>query len=142
MLGRVGLGVFALLAIVWMAVLVRDTRKFDHGTRAAPGGLAGLTRELRRPAELASRVDDLQASKFLNPGATADLQIAEFYEIRALPGDFERGLHVALTVTRREPQNLFAWVDVVRLERDRHDAAGIRDAFAHVRRLDPFIASP
>ncbi len=142
MLARAALAVTALIVGVWMAVLIHDAHQFDRATNPPPGGLAGLARDLRRPGALQARIDPLRASTSLNPGSAADLQIALFYEIRALPGDFNRGLQIAQSVTRREPQNLTAWVTVYRIERDKRDAAGVQAAFNHVRQLDPRVVRP
>jgi hypothetical protein len=81
----------------------------------------------------------LRASTFLNPDTGADLQLAEFYALRSQPGDLQRALRLALSVTRREPQNLAAWVSLLSSQRRLANTTGQRQALDQIRQLDPLV---
>lgn len=141
MLARISIATVALVVAAWMAVLAHDAHLFDQATAPPPGGVGALPAQLRRPGALARRADQLHASRLLSPDTAPELQTAVFLEVRAAPADLLRALRIASSVAQREPQNLDAWVDILAIDRARHDDRGAALALAQVRRLDPLLAS-
>ncbi|CAB4930072.1 unannotated protein [freshwater metagenome] len=121
---RVALVLLATAVLAWSAVLIRDARVADvtdpHALNAPTG-----------PAAMAA-ADDLRRARLLNPDGTLEAWQA-LYEVRG--GELRGALARGLAVTRREPDNLDAWVAVWAASGRLGDRASLARASSQIRRL-------
>ena len=137
MLARCALIVCAVVVLAWMLVGLHDARDLDRGSAQPKGDIADLITSLKTPGQFAPRIALLRSARVLTPDTRADLVIAGDYQLRHGPGDLSYALRVAQSVVRREPQNLDAWIVVLKIQQFRFDHAGVQSALAQIRRLDP-----
>jgi len=128
-LPRVLVALAATVLIAWFAVLARDE---------AIGG-AAAERIHHRPdmdaADWARSIDPLRAAELLDPGTEWSVRRASYLVLR----DKAAAARVAESVVRREPDNLDAWVALLRATRGR-DPRRAQQALAQVSRLNPPLA--
>jgi Flp pilus assembly protein TadD len=122
---RVAVAGVAVLALVWLGVLERDTRLVAEGTGAAQARNPGRAEDAFRDALL------------LNPDSTPDLRRAF---VSQGSGRSPEAVAVLRKVLSREPDNLDAWGLLYAFTRDR-DPAAARRALAERARLDPLGAA-
>jgi hypothetical protein len=117
---RVAVAVVAVLVIAWLGVMERDERLLQRGVKASSAGQAARAERAFRDARL------------LNPDSAPDVLRSFLYA-----GTDRREEAQALTeeVLRREPDNLTAWVVLMRV-----DPRSAQRALAARRRLDPVNA--
>lgn len=128
MTARVSLAVVAVVAIAWLALMLRDARLAAHGEAAlAPGA---------SPAALAAAESDLRAARLLNPDREPAVNLALLQRAR---GDAAGALATIEDVVRDEPDNLIAWGVLSVLARGR-DSEAVERALAARERLDPLNA--
>ena len=120
MTARLLVGAAAVLVLGWLGVMERDLRV------QMPGGHRSAAR-----AE-----SDLRAARFLNPDTAPDLERALLYYNTRRP---RQAIALLEDMTRREPDNVVAWVALYRLSSAR-DPATARRALDAWRRLDPLDA--
>lgn len=131
LLPRLALALVSLLLVAWFAVLARDERSARQAE----------TRILRNPemsaADWSDTMDQLRAAELLNPGTPWKVSRASANVLR---GNKRLALRVADSVVADEPDNLAAWIVVLRAATglDRSKAAQAR---AQIRRLNPRLAS-
>jgi hypothetical protein len=118
---RVALALVAVVIIVWLGVLLRDTRLLNRGLGVPDA------REAQK---------DLRAARLLNPDTAPDAARGLRFGVA---GDRRRALAVYENVARREPDNFYVWGAILTLVRGR-DAATQRRALAALRRIDPLDA--
>jgi hypothetical protein len=129
-LARGSLLVLAVAACAWFTLGIEQARDTDQAT-------AALTGPVQLSPATASHVRSLLATAgALNPDLTIDLlrgrlDLLEHHQARAV-AIFE-------DVTRREPQNLDAWVALAQATLHGTDAAVVERAAANIARLDPRI---
>jgi hypothetical protein len=124
--GRIVIGVVAVLALAWLAVMERDIRLRSQAVRMAASG------------HLSRAHADLSRARLLSPDTTPAVVWAL---IQAGNGDRSGAIRSLEDVVRGEPDNLMAWGDLLLLARG-YDAAATRRGLAAVRRLDPLTAPP
>jgi hypothetical protein len=121
LIARVALAAVAVVVLVWLGVMERDSRL---QTRAvAEAGTPPISKALR----------DIRAARFLNPDTAPDTLLGLLY---AVHGQRPRGIATLEHVVRREPDNLFAQGQLYSISRGHDDAVAAR-ALAALRRLDP-----
>lgn len=125
MLARVAVGIIALAAIGWLAVMERDARLYDRGLAA--GG------RLDDPATIARAEADLRAARLLNPDRTPDVARAL---VLSTTGREAEARALIEDVLRAEPDNLSAWSALGYANAGKDPAVDERVREA-VRRLDP-----
>jgi predicted Zn-dependent protease len=127
---RLVLAVCAALVLVWVGVLVRD-----HYV-----GQAGAERLLYdsnlSASEFERSIDQLEDSRFLNPGTTAELARGQYYLFHGQPRAAARA---AEQLVRSEPDNADAWRLLWQATRET-DPARAREAAAALKRLNPLAS--
>jgi hypothetical protein len=118
---RVALAVVAMLVLATLGVMERSERLGQEGFDAVARG------ELRQGDAL------LRRATVLNPNTEVDGFRAQAL---GLTGQPVAAMRVLEGVVRREPDNLGAWADLLRVSRGR-DPAQYRRAAAALGRLDP-----
>ena len=119
--------VIALPLVAWFTVLARDQQI----------GLAGVHRILEKGPSMSDRdwhqaMADLRAADLLDPSTDWSVARANYLLLR----DRRGALRVADSVVRRDPNNLPAWMVILRTTRgDQPDRAA--RASRAVRRLNP-----
>jgi hypothetical protein len=136
LIARLGLGLICLVVIAWLAVLLRDVRlQVTAGT--ARGGLAGLISSLRTPGGLTRRIEDLRASRLVDPDLGPQLNIASDLQLVGTNVALIRGRGIAAAVAHQEPHNLDAWVVLEAIDRALGDNAAAARARGQILWLDP-----
>jgi hypothetical protein len=125
---RVAVGVVALIALGWLAVMERDTRLQAHAVR--------LSRHLAGPANPARAEAAFRDARLLNPDTTPDVGLALLFQGR---GQHRDAAMLLSDVVRREPDNLTAWAVLYGVTRG-SDPATARRALAARARLDPLAS--
>jgi hypothetical protein len=121
---RTAIGLVALILAAWFAIGVRQARETDHAATV----ILALPRLSQSQAD---RLDSiLAAAAFVNPDRQVDLLRSE---VALASGHQARARRIAAAVTRAEPLNLQAWVQLGRTSRG---AAAFR-ALEHVVALAP-----
>jgi hypothetical protein len=126
---RIGAALLALVVCAWFAVGIRDSHKIATAT-------AIVTAQGQPSAsELAAADRALNGADLVNPDQQVDILRARV--------DLKRGANAAArrlltAVTRREPQNLEAWIWFTGAVLG--DRAAARLGFAHLSQLDPLDA--
>lgn len=134
---RLALAAVAAVAVAWFAVLLVDVHRVNEAA-ASHGTIVAVEAALKGPrSEFDRRIDLLRRGRFLNPDTATDLDIAGAYQVRGGRTNLLNALRIARSVTSREPQNLDAWLTIVRIQFARHDLAGARLALARAHGLDP-----
>jgi predicted Zn-dependent protease len=121
---RAVVGVAAVLALAWLAVMERDVRLEARG--------AAALRSKADPAVLARAETDLRRANLLNPGTDADLNRAL---VRRARGRTQQSVALLEDLLRREPDNVLAWRVLALLS-----PGTARRSLAAQRRLDPLDA--
>ncbi len=135
MIGRVVLGLATILVIAWLTVMLRDVLLIRQATRAP--NLAAFYAEVKTAAGLRARNDELRQARLLNPDLGPRLRIASDLQLYGGATAVAKGLQIALSVTRAEPDNLSAWYVLLGLEGAAGNPGGIADARQEILRLDP-----
>jgi hypothetical protein len=126
-----------VVAVAWFAVLLVDVHRANEAA-ASNGTIAAVEAALKGPqAQFDRRIDLLRRARFLNPDSAVDLDIAGAYQVRGGAANLAIALRIARSVARSEPQNLDAWLAILRIQAARHDAAGERQALDRAHGLDP-----
>jgi hypothetical protein len=125
---RVAVAIVALLIVAWLAVLVRDQQV----------GHAGVQSIIDRP-DMGERdwnraLDQMRAADLLDPSTDWSMGRANYLMVR----DPERARLIAESVVRREPNNLAAWMVILRATRETEPERA-RQAERHILRLNPPI---
>lgn len=128
MLARAGLAVAAVVVLAWLGVMLRDARLTDEGRDALA--------DLSQPGNFARADDALRRADLLSPDTDPQMYRSFLYNAR---GHWQRSAALAADVTRREPENPFAWSGLLAATRGR-DARQAARATAALRRLDPLNA--
>jgi hypothetical protein len=127
---RVILAVFAVLAIAWLGVLVRDYYVADSASPL-------LYRESTvSNAKFRAYIDRLRDAELLNPDSSLALARANYLLRRGYP---DAALREATPLVRKEPDNISAWGVVYRARRET-DPQGAARAAREIKRLDPMHA--
>jgi hypothetical protein len=121
---RVAVIAVAVVAIAWLGVMERDTRRLARGVDAA------------QRHDIAVADADFRAARTLNPDTAPDLNRSFLYERTARHA---QAAAVLEDVLRREPDNLTAWGLLFAFTKN-HDRATAERALAARRRLDPVSA--
>jgi hypothetical protein len=130
----------ALVVVAWLVVMERDAHLLANGTELsqklttkqkdvcphAPAGAADCQ-------SFARAVSDLRAARFLNPDTAPRLNLG----IVLAGNDGKRRVASARRLTRSEPENLGAWLELLVASLRAQDLASSRDAAAALNRLDP-----
>jgi hypothetical protein len=126
LLPRALLASVAFLLAAWFGVLARD---HEIGTAASVrmGDPSGMSE-----AEWRRSMADLDRAQLLNPSSDWKTLKAHYLLYRDKP----EALRLALSIVRREPDNLAAWMAVLRASSDL-DPRRHRQALAQTRRLNP-----
>lgn len=131
MLARVLVAVAAVLVLAWSAVLIRDVRIGENAS--ARLFLPGLSAR-----EIDTQLGRLDDAQLLNPDRAWRLQAALYQQgfgrARAAIAAAERYL-------RGEPDNLKAWVILLRAAQQTRDAPRVARATAEIKRLNPLAGS-
>jgi hypothetical protein len=129
----VSLALGALLVSAWFAVSARQAHETDRVRAALQQGRPALRQQGTALGEA------LTTAAFLYPGQDVNILRARllFAEGRALPA--ARILHA---VTRREPQNLAAWIQLagVSLGLPQSERGGLAETQTQFKKLDPVDA--
>jgi hypothetical protein len=128
-IARVAVALVAVVAIAWLAVMERDHRLVTDGLHLA-GHLSDSPRNFARADQ------NLRDAGFLNPDTRPELVRSLLYQGG---GRLPRSLALARDVTRKEPSNLRAWIQVLALS-PRYAPAEVKPALVALRRLDPLEA--
>jgi hypothetical protein len=127
----------AAIVVAWFAILLVDEHRVNKAA-AANDTIAAVAAALKGPqAEFDRRIDLLRQARFLNPDSAADLDIAGAYQVRGGATNLASALRIARSVAHSEPQNLNAWLTILKIQTARRDRAGERLALDHARGLDP-----
>ncbi len=118
--------VVAVIICAWFAIGIRQSHDTDRASDIITGSSPLAPGQAHRAATL------LDGAKQLNPDATIDLLRAQ---LAAKQGDGARARAIALSVTRREPENIQAWLAYGSAStNDRH---AFLQALRHLRALAP-----
>jgi predicted Zn-dependent protease len=129
-LARGSLLALALAACVWFGLGIQQARDTDQAT-------AALTGQAQLSPATASHVRSLLASAgTLNPDLTIDLLRGRLDLFENQPA---RAVAIFEDVTRREPQNIDAWLALAQATLHGTNAAVVERAAANIARLDPRI---
>jgi hypothetical protein len=124
-LGRIGLAAAALLVTAWFALGIFQSRAVSQARSAAAGA--------RLTAVQAHHADSLlQDAATLNPDRAVDVLRAQVALAR---DDAARSRQILEGVVRREPQDLEAWIALVRASAD--DFRQRQIALLHILKLAP-----
>jgi hypothetical protein len=125
-LPRIALALFAVLVVAWSAVLWRnETVGYDAADRIF--GNPTMT-----AAEWARSLDQLRDAELLDPSTKWRVSRATALLLRDRPA----AARLAESVVEREPDNLEAWLVVLRATRGR-DPERAAEALAQAKRLNP-----
>jgi hypothetical protein len=125
---RVAVGLVAVVALTWLAVMERDVRLQASAVRASG--------QLSVPGNATRAESEFRDARLLNPDPAPDVALALLYQGRGRQRDAARLLS---GVVRREPDNLTAWAVLYSVTRG-PDPATARRALAARARLDPLAA--
>jgi hypothetical protein len=139
-IARVCLVAVALVVVAWLVVMERDAHLLANGTALAQK-LTSKEKDVcpRAPAGTADcrgfarAVSDLRAARFLNPDTAPQLNLG----IVLAGNDAKLRVASARRLTRSEPENLGAWLELLVASLHAQDLATSRDAAAALHRLDP-----
>jgi hypothetical protein len=126
---RAALAAVALLVVAWSVVLLRNdvvARDAAHDIHSDPQMGA---------AEWARAKDRLLGARFLEPDMDVRLDVAYYLLLR----DKAEAARVAAAATRDEPDNLDAWVALLKASQGR-DARTAARALREIERLNPRLA--
>jgi predicted Zn-dependent protease len=127
---RGSLLVLALAACAWFALGVVQARDTDQAT-------AILSSQTQLSSARATHVRSLLASAgTLNPDLTVDELRGQLAALQHQPA---RAVAILVSVTRREPDNLDAWVALAQATLHGTNAAVVERSAANIARLDPRI---
>ena len=129
MIARVAVVLAAVVAIAWLAVMERDHQLVTNGIHLS-GHLDAS------PHNFARADNDLKDAGYLNPDTRPELFRSLLYQGG---GHLRRSVELALDVTKREPDNIRAWAQVLALS-PHYAPAQVKPALAALRRLDPLEA--
>ena len=115
-----------MVVTAWFGLGVRQAIDTSRATAIVDRGAPASGAEVRRVSSL------VRAARSLNPDRQLDVILGQ---VEVEHGDYARARRLLRQVTRREPQNLDAWVWLGHASAG--DPAGLADALAHVRQLDP-----
>jgi hypothetical protein len=127
LIARVGLALAAVVVIAWLGVIERGVR-LQH---------TAIAESSRPPIGDAYR--DFRRARLLNPDTAPDVLIALLDSAHGKPA---RSVAELQAVTRREPENLFAWVQIYKIAHGNRMAVAEREALREMARLDPVDFSP
>lgn len=127
MIARVGLALAAVVVIAWLGVMERGVR-LQH---------AAIAESSKPPISHAYR--DFRRARLLNPDTAPDVVIALLDSSHGKPGSSVAKLQA---VTRHEPDNLFAWVQIYKIAHGNTMTAAERQALGEMARLDPLDFAP
>jgi Tfp pilus assembly protein PilF len=128
---RAAILALAVVVCAWFALGVRQATDTRDATPLIDGQSRLDAARARHAASL------LHAAGQLNPDAQVDILRGE---LALQQGNVARAQRILDDVTRREPDNLNAWIWLAHASP--HDPATFRRALAHARRLVPAVPSP
>jgi hypothetical protein len=127
-IGRAALVALAVVACAWFVLGARQAHEINAATAAVTG--SG-----RLSAAAAQRVrSQLSAAKTLDPDRTPEILLGQ---LAVRQRDYGAALRALEPVTRSEPMNLEAWVQLVYAAALVHDRAVLVSATRHVSALFP-----
>jgi predicted Zn-dependent protease len=129
---RAGALLLAVAACAWFALGIRQTRGAQEARSLATASGAPSPERAERTRAALDRAG------FLNPDTYVDVLRAAFAMQQGRSADAQRRV---LAITRREPENLEAWMTLALLTRDTAPATFQR-AQAAIRHLSPPVPLP
>jgi predicted Zn-dependent protease len=129
-LARVSVLILAAVACAWYALGIRQAQDMQRATSLI-NGPSSLT-----PAQARHARTLLHSARTLNPDLTVDILRGELALDQGHPAVAVRALQ---SVTRREPQNLQAWVQLTFASAKAGDRALTVSAARHVSALFPKV---
>jgi hypothetical protein len=124
---RVALAAIALLAVVWVAILLRDLYLGEDAANRIVRSPSAA------PAALDRQLDRLSSAQLLNPDPVWTAQRAAFLLLRGQP---RRAVNETEALVRREPDNIGAWSVLLDASTRIHSPRAA-EARARIMRLDP-----
>ena len=124
---RIALAVVALLVLGWNAVLLRN---FESSKDVAPQAFSTQGKPAAPDPEAFEKLRD---ARTLDPDTTFDLALSGYYLVI---GQDRRAIEAAEAVTRREPENIAAWLTLQAAANGSDPALAAR-ARARLKALDP-----
>jgi hypothetical protein len=121
LIARIAMVAVSVVVLAWLGVRERDTR--IQSRAVAESGTPPISNAYR----------DFRRARFLNPDTAPDVLLGLLDEVHSKRAS---GIARLEDVVRREPENLFAWGQLLSVARG-HDEAATRRALAALERLDP-----
>jgi hypothetical protein len=122
---RVSLAILALVGSAWFAFGIRQARDLGAANAIVSSGSV-------KPRQASRANGLLNAAATLNPDQQVNLTRAQLAYDR---GDSHRAIRLSEQVTRAEPENVFAWYELAKVNRG--DVHVLLIAFRHIRQLHP-----